>query len=211
LAEEEERVNDGDRPWQVTSRETIYTSPWVNLHRDTVQLPDGGVIEGHHVLEYPREAVGVVPLGNDGRVLLIKHYRFITDTCGWEIPAGCVEPGEAVVAAAQRELLEETGYVSRWMYKLGEYHPSNGSSNQRFHIYVARRLEEQGLPTDINETMGINWFSGEEVRQHILENRIVNGLALTGLLWAMAAGELDGCTKGCPMVQFGPSRRHDVP
>jgi 8-oxo-dGTP pyrophosphatase MutT (NUDIX family) len=192
---------NGDRPWQVVGRETIYTSPWINLHLDTVQLPNGEVIKGHHVLEYTREAVGVVPLGNDGRVLLIKHYRFITDTWGWEIPAGRIEPGEDEVTAAQRELLEETGYVTHWIYKLGEYHPSNGSSNQRFHIYVARRLEERGLPTDTNETMGIGWFSGEEVRQQILGNRIMNGLALTGLLWALSAGELDGCTKRCPLAQ----------
>jgi 8-oxo-dGTP pyrophosphatase MutT (NUDIX family) len=180
------------RPWQVMSRETVYTSPWINLHRDTVKLPNGVVIEGHHVLDFPHEAVGVVPLGNDGRVLLVKHYRFITDTWGWEIPAGCIEPGEDEATAAQRELLEETGYATHWIYKLGEYHPSNGSSNQRFHIYMAHRLEERGHLADVGEIMGVGWFSAEEVRQQILENRILNGLSLTGLLWALLAGELDG-------------------
>lgn len=186
-----QKDNDsGDRPWKVLGRETVYTSPWVNLYRDTVRLPDGEVINGHHVLEYTHEAVGVVPVGDDGRVLLIKHYRFITDTCGWEIPAGAIEPGEDEAEAARRELLEETGHFAGQVYRLGEYHPSNGSSNQRFHVYLARRLEECCLPADINETLDMAWFSVEEVRQHILENRIVNGLALTGLLWALVAGEL---------------------
>src|SRR2546423_8305251 len=80
------------RPWQVLRRVTVYDSPWVRLHRDDVRLPDGTVIDGHHVVDVPRPAVGVVPVGDDGRVLLIEHYRFITDTTGWEIPAGGVGP-----------------------------------------------------------------------------------------------------------------------
>ena len=119
-----------DAPWQVLRRVTVYDSPWVRLHRDDVRLPDGSVIDGHHVVEVPRPAVGVIPVGDDGRLLLIEHYRFITRTTGWEIPAGGFDPGDDWPAAAARELREETGYSARRLDLLGTYHPSNGLSNQ---------------------------------------------------------------------------------
>src|SRR5437763_16753368 len=90
--------------WQVLRRETVYTSPWISLHRDWVQLPDGSVIEGHHVVEFPRPAVGVVPVDAAGRVMLVYHDRFISGERGWEIPAGTVDAGESWEAGARREL-----------------------------------------------------------------------------------------------------------
>src|SRR6476646_5009619 len=105
-------MNDKSRPWQVLRRETIYDSPWLRLHRDDVQLPDGSLIAGHHVVDFPRPAVCVVPIGADGRILLIEHYRFITDTIGWEVPAGRLDEGEQPDEAAARELREETGFVA---------------------------------------------------------------------------------------------------
>src|SRR5919199_1293296 len=105
-------MSEKPRPWQVLRRETIYESPWLRLYRDDVRLPDGSLIAGHHVIEYPQPAVGVVPVGDDGRILLIEHYRFITDTTGWEVPAGRVDPLEELEDAAARELREETGYIS---------------------------------------------------------------------------------------------------
>ncbi len=55
--------------WKVLRRETVYQSPWINLHQDWVELPDGTIIEGHHVLDYPRPAVGVVPVNASGQVV----------------------------------------------------------------------------------------------------------------------------------------------
>ena len=77
--------------WKVLRREPLYQSDWINLYQDWVQLPDGTIIEGHHVLDYPKKAVGVVPVNAAGQVMLVDHYRFITDTRGWEIPAGGVD------------------------------------------------------------------------------------------------------------------------
>ncbi len=74
--------------WRVLKRKAVYQSSWVNLYQDTVQLPGGKIIEDYHVIDYPYPAVAVVAVGKDGRVLLIDHYRFITQTRGWEMPAG---------------------------------------------------------------------------------------------------------------------------
>jgi 8-oxo-dGTP pyrophosphatase MutT (NUDIX family) len=178
------------KPWQVLNKSRLYTSKWINLDQWSVKLPDGSIIPDHHVLDYPYEAVGVILIGADGRILMIDHYRFITDTRGWEIPSGGIEQGETVLQGAARELLEEAGYAAKEWKFLGKYHPSNGSSNQVFHAAIARELNRMSEPTDVNETLGLHWFTIDEVRQLIDRNEIRDGLSLTILCWGMIAGLL---------------------
>ncbi len=180
------------RPWQVLKRTTIYDSPWVRLHRDDVRLPDGSVIDGHHVVDFPRPAVCVVPIGDDGRILLIEHYRFITDTTGWEVPAGRLDEGEQLDEAAARELREETGFVAERFEHLGFYHPSNGSTNLTFHIYFGYGLRQVGELTDTNEIMRVAWFSIDEVWAMIVANEVRDGMTLTALLWYFAREGVKG-------------------
>lgn len=175
-------------PWQVLAKRTLYSSEWINLAHWSVRLPDGRVIPDHHVLDYPKEAVAIVPIGDDGRVLLIDHYRFITGTRGWEVPSGGIEAGESVTAAAARELLEETGHAAADWRTLGRYHPSNGSSNQVFHVTVARGLTRRSDPLDVNETLGLRWFAPAELRAMILDNAIPDGYSVTALCWTLLAG-----------------------
>ncbi len=178
-------------PWQVLSKRTIHTSRWgIDVALWSVRLPDGSVVNDHPVLEHLRPAVGVVPIADDGRVLLIDHYRVITGRRGWEVPAGRLDPGESVDEAARRELLEETGYSAASWATLGEYHPSNGSSNQVFHVKIARELTRRSEPTDRNETMALRWFGVPEIRELVRANEIYDGLSLTGLCWAIALGIL---------------------
>ena len=177
-------------PWQVLSKRTIYASEWINLDQWAVCLPDGSVIPDHHVLDYPRPAVAVVPVEVDGQLIMIDHYRFITNTRGWEVPSGRIDAGETVLEAAARELLEETGYSATEWQLLGQYHPSNGSSNQVFHVTIARGLTRESEPLDLNETLGLRPFTPEEVRGLIVSNQIPDGLSLTALCWALIAWEI---------------------
>lgn len=179
-------MQEEPRPWQVLRRKTIYDSPWVRLHRDDVRLPDGSVVDGHHVVDFPRPAVCVVPVGDDGRLLLIEHYRFITDTTGWETPAGRIEEGEETAEAAARELREETGHTAERLEYLGHFHPSNGSTNQTFHVYLGYGLRKVGELTDTNEVQRLAWLGRDEVWALIDANRIRDGLSLTALLWYFA-------------------------
>lgn len=177
-------------PWQVLAKRTIYASDWINLAQWSVRLPDGSVIPDHHVLDYPSEAVAIIPVDASGRILMIDHYRFITGTRGWEVPSGRIDAGESVQQAALRELLEETGYLASDWQALGKYHPSNGSSNQVFHVGVARGLIRRSEPLDANETLGLRFFAPGEARDLIVRNQIPDGLSLTALCWGLIAGAI---------------------
>lgn len=177
------------KPWQILSRRVVYDGgEWVDMQRVDVRLPDGSVGRDIHLVHYKHPAVGVVPIGEDNGILLIDHYRFQTETRGWEIPAGKVEAGETPEQAAGRELREETGHRAALLKFVGKYHPMIGASNQTFHIYVARGVTRSGEIEDTNEVMGLKWFSRDEVRAMIARNEILDGLSLTALCWAMVLG-----------------------
>lgn len=181
---------DHNRPWQVVARRTAYDSDWIGIQLVDIRLPDGSLLRDIHLVDYKHAAAAVVPVGQDGRILLIEHYRFQTDTRGWEVPAGKIDEGETPEQAAARELLEETGHHGDWFKHLGHYHPSNGSSNQVFQVYVARGVRQVTEIQDTNEVIGLRWFSADQVRGLIERNEILDGLSLTSLCWAIARGEL---------------------
>jgi 8-oxo-dGTP pyrophosphatase MutT (NUDIX family) len=126
----------------------------------------------------------------DRGVLLLWRHRFITDTWGWEIPAGAVDEGESPGEAAAREVREETGWQPGPLEHLVSYQPSNGLSDQRFHVFLARDAEHLGDPIDVGESERIEWRSPSDVRAHIARKEMPDGLSLTALLYALAFGRL---------------------
>jgi 8-oxo-dGTP pyrophosphatase MutT (NUDIX family) len=171
--------------WTVHGERSLYDSEWMRLVLVDVEIP-GVQRFDHHVVRYPQPASGTVVHDPGRGVLLLWRHRFITDTWGWEIPAGRIEPGETPEAAAVRETLEETGWRPGALAKLGAYAPSNGSSDQIFHIFVADGATQQGEPTDIGESERVDWVPVSEVRSLIAGGQLTDGLSLTALLWALA-------------------------
>jgi ADP-ribose pyrophosphatase len=163
------------------SRTVIYENPWVNLYVDKVQFPGGQIIEKHHVLEFEKEAVAVLVENAQGQVLLVHVYRYTTGTIEWEVPAGIVEPGESIIEAAKREVLEESGYKTsdhEWVYT---FYPMNGISNQVFHVVRSRAMRGTGV-FDRNEVEAYRWVSKPEIREMIADRSLKDGYSLTALL-----------------------------
>ena len=175
--------------WTVHGERSIYRSPWVELALVDVEIPDGPRFD-HHVIRTPNDAAGAVVFDPDRGVLLLWRHRFITDTWGWEIPAGGLDSGEEAEAAAVRETIEETGWMPRELSPLVRYHPTNGLSDQRFHIFVARGATHVGEPTDPGEAERIEWVPLSDVRAAIATGTVTDGLSLTGLLAALALGAI---------------------
>jgi len=166
--------------WTVHGERSLYASPWVNLALVDVEIP-GGLRFEHHVVRVPHRAVGTVIHDDVRGVLLLRRHRFITDTWGWEIPAGGVDPGEALEDAAAREVLEETGWRPGPLHPRVSYHPSNGLSDQAFHIFEARGADHVGEPSDPGESERVAWLPVTEVRRLISAGEVTDGLSLTAL------------------------------
>ncbi|NTW42615.1 MAG: NUDIX hydrolase [Cellulomonadaceae bacterium] len=167
--------------WQTFGERTIYDSPWVRLTLVDVDVPGHGRIE-HHVVRSSAHAAGTVVHDPERGLLLLWRHRFITDTWGWEIPAGRVDPGETPIEAAAREALEETGWQPGPLHPLIAYHPTNGMSDQTFHVFVADGATYVGPPSDPSESERIAWVPLDEVRALVLDGALGDGLSLTGVL-----------------------------
>lgn len=161
---------------------TIYTSEWMNLGLVDVEVP-GHERFDHHVVRFPRPAAGTVIHDPDRGVLLLWRHRFISDTWGWELPAGGVDPGETLEEAAIREAIEEAGWRPDALRHLITYQPINGSVDQRFAIFMANTAVEVGPPTDASEAERIEWVPLDRLRDEIRAGRVTDGMSLTGLLW----------------------------
>ncbi|MFT5086699.1 MAG: ADP-ribose pyrophosphatase [Candidatus Latescibacterota bacterium] len=172
--------SQGEKPRRL-AREVIYESSWVNLYADKVQFPAGRVIDRHHFLDFERDAVAAIAENEDGQILMVHAYRYVTDTIEWEIPAGVIDKGETVLDAAQREVREETGYETEDAQKIYTYAPMNGIANQVFHIVHCKALSTTGQ-FDRNEVRDYTWFSVEKIKTMIKENTLRDGFTLTALL-----------------------------
>jgi len=163
------------------SREIVYESRWVNLYLDKVKFPNGRVIEKFHLLDFPRESVAALVEDASGRLVFARNSRYSTGASEWELPAGGIEPGESVIAAAQREILEEIGYTSTAHELLYSYYPMNGNANKLEHIVVCKALEKvQAFDTD--EVSEICWFTRHEAQQMLKDRALTDGLTIIALL-----------------------------
>lgn len=177
-----------DITWTVLSTETIYESPWVSLDRCDVAMPDGTVIRGHHLVRFPRPAVGVVAVSSDDRFLMVEHHRFTNDSRGWELVCGRLEPGETAVEAARRELMEEAGVEAEGFEEGTTFYPASGTCRLQFATVVARGARLAGAPTGRQETGPPRWFTRDEILAMMRRGEINQGLSLTALLWHFQLG-----------------------
>src|SRR5262249_13295933 len=121
--------------WQVNSEEPLDRDEWLDIRLAAVELPHGLHLS-HRVIRTPPGA-RVVALDDARRALLIWRHSFVTDSWGWEIPIGKIEPGEEPIEAAAREFEEETGWRPGPLRPLIYSQPSNGISDSEHHIFMA--------------------------------------------------------------------------
>jgi ADP-ribose pyrophosphatase len=164
-----------------TAREELLKGHFLHIVRDTVRLPDGASATREYVL-HPG-AVAVVPLLDDGRILLERQYRHATRKVHVEIPAGKLDAGEGALVCGQRELLEETGYVAReWAYAFTMY-PTVAYSDEAIQIWFARGLEHKGARLDQGEFLDVFSATPEEFLGWCRDGKVQDSKTLASAVW----------------------------
>ncbi len=153
------------------------------LITDRINLPNGRSVL-LDLLKHPG-AAAVVPFLDDGRVLLIRQYRFATGGYLLEVPAGKLDPGEAPEACAGRELEEETGYRAGRVQKLGAIWPSPGFTDEKIHLFAASELRPTAQRLEADEVIELVPMSLDEALRRVRQGEIED--AKTGMALLLAA------------------------
>jgi ADP-ribose pyrophosphatase len=133
-------------PWQVLETRTIYSGlPYVELSLQKVRLPDGREVNDFHQLRMPDYAM-VVAEDLEGRILLLRQYKHGVGRVGLHVPGGLMAPGEAPLAAVQRELREETGYTAPEWRSLGSYVTNANAGGGWGHFFAAKGARPETAP-----------------------------------------------------------------
>jgi ADP-ribose pyrophosphatase len=177
---------------RVSSQELL-KGHFLNAFRDVVRLPDGSEATREYVV-HPG-AVVIIPLLDDGRLVLERQYRYPVGKVLIEFPAGKLDPGEDVLACARRELLEETGYSAREWARAGVLHPVISYSTEFIEVWFARGLTEGRATLDEGEFLEVMTATPQELLAWCRDGRVTDAKTLVGMLWLQnvlsGAWELD--------------------
>jgi ADP-ribose pyrophosphatase len=138
-------------------------------------------VEAREVIVHPGSVV-ILPLLDDGRIVMIQNTRFTVERTLWELPAGTRDPNEPVRDCAARELEEETGYRAAELAPLLEFYPAPGVSNERMHAFVATGLTPSQQALDATEQIEVFPLTREEVMRMMRAGEIEDAKSLAVLL-----------------------------
>ncbi|MEO6613438.1 MAG: NUDIX hydrolase [Chitinophagaceae bacterium] len=174
-----------DLKWKTLSSEYLFNERWFKVRKDSCETPGGKIVDPYYVYEFPTW-VGAVPVTEDGKIVMVRQYRHaLGETC-IEIPGGCVDAADKdFETAAAREVMEETGYSFSTYDYLGKISPNPSTNTNLLHMFLARggkKVSTQQL--DENEEIDILLLSIDELKQLIKENKIVQSMHVTCILYA---------------------------
>jgi len=159
----------------------VFDGNFLKLRRDLVRLPDGGTAS-REFIQHPG-AVMIVPLLDDGRLLLERQFRYPMNRVMLEFPAGKLDPGEAPLRCAQRELLEETGYHADQWAHAGVLHNAIAYSDEGIEIFFARGLRAGAQALDEGEFIELLPLSLDLLQAKAFSGELTDAKTLIGLLW----------------------------
>jgi len=176
---------------RVLSSREVFRGPVFRVTTDRVIEP-GGVMVRRDIVRHPGSVVilAVDESRSEPRVVLEWQYRHAAQSFLWELPAGRIDEGEDELAAAKRELIEETGYTaSHWRLAL-KYYASPGFMDETMAVYLARGLRRGGAQPEEDEIIRKRFFALSDIVQRIDTGKIQDGKTIAAVLWLAALGPL---------------------
>src|SRR5207237_8187044 len=139
----------------VRESDDVYAGKLFKVYRDRVRLPNGHLTT-REIVRHPG-SVGIIPRHADGRIVLVRQFRYVAGRELWEIPAGTLDkPGEEIPAAAQRELAEEAGFTAQRWTMLGTAYLMPGYCDERMTFFLAEYISPTGSHPQLDGSCGVN-------------------------------------------------------
>jgi ADP-ribose pyrophosphatase len=161
--------------------ELVYDGKFLKVTRDRISLPDGSITHREYI-RHPG-AVVILPLFDDGTVLLERQFRYPLDRVFIEYPAGKIDPGEDHLACAKRELEEETGYTATDWHFLCTIHNAIAYSDEHLDIYLARNLVAGEAKLDAGEFLETYTATVPELLAQVKSGAITDVKTIIGTFW----------------------------
>ena len=166
----------------------VYRGRIFTVQVESITLPSGHALEAE-IIRHPGSVV-IVPVRDDGGIVLVRQYRHALGRHVWELPAGSLKPGEQVEGAAGRECHEEIGLIPAALDYLGAYYPTPGYCDEKMHFFRATGLRIPGAAdaaahADDDEDIETGTFDRDAIRAmmaagEIVDLKTIGGLALLG-------------------------------
>ena len=174
------------RPWKKLSETRVGDNPFWEYRRDEFELPTGK--RGHYYYVHTHGAVMIVPVAEDGRIHLVKQYRYLIGDESLELPCGGVRAGASFESTARGELAEEAGLQADDWTEIGSFVPFNGICDETCRVYLARGLRPAQAQPDETEEFEQVLLSPGEIDGLIAEGGLCDGMTLAA--WAMVRSRL---------------------
>jgi len=159
----------------------VYEGDFIKVFKDNVQLPDGSTGMREHIV-HPG-AVAVLAILDNGNLLMERQFRYAPHRVFIELPAGKIDHGEDILLTAQRELLEETGYIASQWTHLTTAWPCIGFSDERMEYFLARGLTYQEQHLDEGEFLEVFELSLSDALDLIRQGKINDSKTMVGIFW----------------------------
>jgi len=174
------------KPYKQISTKVVFRNPWWRYCLDRVELPSGKPGEFHYALTNGSSMI--VPVDAEGKLLLVRQYRYTGKRDSIEFPCGGLKEGASHEEAAQSELMEETGFISGDIRQAGSFNPCNGLLDELCAVYIARNLTYVGARPDETENFELLRLTAEEFDRLIQDGTVWDGMTLAA--WALAKPKL---------------------
>ncbi len=168
--------------YKMLSSKKVFDGYIVDINHDMLLLPDGQKVKREIIVR--GNAAAIVPVNEEGKLVLIRQYRHGSKSMALEIPAGMLNHNEKPIECAFRELEEETGYKAGRLFLLSEMYPAMGFCTEKISVYLALDLMPGTQNLDFDEIIEIETYGIDEAVAKIFSGEIVDGKTIAGILAA---------------------------